>query len=78
MEHERDSLDTLRDAALVACYALTAAVIITVYREPLRVFAGAVGEWYRRNNPHGVASIRALQGALWNDVRDALRNADDA
>lgn len=76
MDYERDSLDTMRDAALVACYALTAVIIVTVYREPLRIVFSEVGKWYRSNNPHGVASIQGLSGALWRDVRQALKDAD--
>lgn len=74
--HEHSDATPGYDYALYGLYALSALVLLAVYREPIATTLRDSVRWYRANRPVPKASsIRPLTGRLWHDVREAVDNA---
>lgn len=65
------------DTALAICYALTAVILLAIYRDPLSAMARDMTRWYVNRAPN-IRSIRRLQGRMWADVNEAVDNARNA
>lgn len=64
--------DRLSDTALALCYAISAVVIVALYRDPLAALGRDVGRWYARQAISRPMSVRWFRGRLWADVNAAI------
>lgn len=61
------------DVALGVCYLASAAIMLSIYRAPVR---DAVREMVAAMPRARFVNIRSQRGKLWDDVRDAVKDSD--